>query len=153
MGKQQSWRIIPDMQSRQLFPALLVLALSVWSTATYAQNACSKLTEAEVAAAVGQPLKRSTTNPCQFGRALQSFTIIVHSGDGPRFSQYAASARQEFPNVQSVPGVGSEAIFFGFNLAVHASNDVIVIQMLMGKAVPEKITLAKAVAQKLMAHF
>jgi hypothetical protein len=130
---------------------LLVLALSN-AVAVYAQDVCNKLSEDEVSAAVGTPLKRSPTDPCRFGRAFKSFSIIIHSGDGPRFNEYAAKARQEFKDTQTVPGVGSDAIFFGTNLAVKAKGDVIVIEMLLGKSVSEKIALSKAVAQKLIAH-
>ncbi len=38
-------------------------------------------------------------------------------------------------------------------LAVKAKGDVIVISMFLGKSAPEKIALAKAVAQKLIAHY
>ena len=92
-------------------------------------------------------------NPCRFGYAFKSFTIIIHAGDGPRFGEYAAHARQEFKDTQNVSGIGSEAIFFGFNLAVKAKGDVIFVQMLMGHTPAEKIRLSKAVVQALLNHY
>ncbi len=135
------------------FFCAILLALPLSNVAASAQNVCNRLTEAEVSAAVGTQLKRSPTDPCRFGHAFKSFSIIIHSGDGPRFGDYAAKARQEFTNTQSVPGIGSEAIFFGTALAVKAKGDVIVISMYLGKSPAEKIALAKAVAQKLIAHY
>jgi hypothetical protein len=102
---------------------------------------------------VDASLKRSPTNPCRFGFALKSFSIIIHAGDGPRFADYAANARREFTDTQPVSGIGSDAIFFGSNLAVKAKGDVIFIQMLMGHSTDEKIRLSKAVVQKLLAHY
>ena len=135
-----------------MFFRAFVFALSLFPAADYAQNVCAKLSEAEVAAAVGAQLKRSPTDPCRFGHAFKSFSIIVHVGDGPRFGDYAAHARQEFKDARPVAGIGSDAIFFGSNLAVKAKGDVIVIQMLLGSSPAEKIALAKAVALKLIAH-
>jgi hypothetical protein len=130
-----------------------LLALPLSSAAAYAQDLCNRLTEAEVSAAVGTQLNRSPADPCRFGHAFKSFSIIIHSGDGPRFGDYAANARQEFKDAQAVPGIGSDAIFFGSALAVKAKGDVIVISMFLGKTPAEKIALAKAVAQKLIAHY
>ena len=58
-----------------------------------------------------------------------------------------------FPTRKTFPECGSEAIFFGGgNLAVHYKNDVIFIQMLVGKTPAEKLAFAKAVAQKVINH-
>jgi len=141
------------MKISSLFIGAILLALPLSNAAAYAQDVCNRLTEAEVLAAVGTQLKRSPTDPCRFGHAFKSFSIIIHFGDGPRFGDYAANARKEFKDVQVVPGIGSEAIFFGSQLAVKAKGDVIVISMYLGKSTPEKIALAKAVAQKLIAHY
>jgi hypothetical protein len=141
------------MKISSLFLGAFFLALPLFPAAAYAQNVCDRLSEAEVAAAVGAQLKRSPADPCRFGHAFKSFSIIIHSGDGPRFGEYAAHARQEFKDAQPVAGVGSDAIFFGSNLAVKAKGDVIVIQMLLGSSPAEKIALAKAVALKLIAHY
>jgi hypothetical protein len=141
------------MKISNLFFGAILFALPLSNAAAFAQNVCNRLTEDEVSAAVGEQLKRSPTDPCRFGRAFKSFSIIIHSGDGPRFGDYAANARKEFSNAQDVPGVGSAAIFFGTALAVKAKGDVIVISMFLGKSTPEKIALAKAVAQKLIAHY
>jgi hypothetical protein len=142
------------MKKLRLFVPALLLGLSLTiPAAARAQNSCSKLSEGEVSAAVGSPLKRSPTNPCRFGYAFKSFTIIIHAGDGPRFGDYAANARREFKDTQSVQGIGSEAIFFAANLAVKAKGDVIVIQMLMGHTPDEKIRLSKAVVQALLNHY
>jgi hypothetical protein len=141
------------MNKTFLFFSAIVLALPLATSAVHAQSVCNKLTEAEVAAALGQPLQRSPTDPCRFGRGFKSFAIIMHPGQGPGFAQYAASSRREFSDTQNVSGVGSEAIFFGGgNLAVHYKNDVIFIQMLVGKTPAEKLAFAKAVAQKLISH-
>ena len=140
------------MKTSNLLSCAILLVLPLSSAAACAQDICYRLTEAEVAAAVGTQLTRSPANPCRFGHAFKSFSIIIHSGDGPRFGDYAASARQEFKDTQSVPGIGSDAIFFGTALAVRAKGDVIVISMYLGKSPAEKIALAKAVAQKLIAH-
>ena len=141
------------MKISNLFFGAILLVLPLSNAAAFAQNVCNRLTEAEVSAAVGAQLKRSPTDPCRFGHAFKSFSIIIHSGDGPRFGDYAANARKEFKDVQDVPGIGSAAIFFGTALAVKAKGDVIVISMFLGKSAPEKIALAKAVAQKLIAHY
>jgi hypothetical protein len=140
------------MKISNLFFGAILLALPLSSVAAFAQDVCNRLTEAEVSSAVGAQLKRSPTDPCRFGHAFKSFSIIVHSGDGPRFGDYAANARKEFKDTQDVPGIGSGAIFFGTALAVKAKGDVIVISMFLGKSPAEKIALAKAVAQKLIAH-
>jgi hypothetical protein len=141
------------MKISNLFFGAILLALPLSNVAAFAQNVCNRLTEEEVSAAVGEQLKRSPTDPCRFGHAFKSFSIIIHSGDGPRFGDYAANARKEFKDAQDVPGIGSGAIFFGTALAVKAKGDVIVISMYLGKSAPEKIALAKAVAQKLIAHY
>ncbi|MGA2277607.1 MAG: hypothetical protein ABSG00_08380 [Terracidiphilus sp.] len=142
------------MKTFNLLLIALLLAFSpAYSLSARAQNVCNKLSEDEVAAAVGTPLKRSPTNPCRFGFAFKSFSIIIHAGDGPRFADYAANARREFKDTQTVSGIGSEAIFFGFNLAVKAKGDVIFIQMLMGHSADEKIRLSKAVVQALLNHY
>ncbi|MGO9316767.1 MAG: hypothetical protein ACLPXT_04250 [Terracidiphilus sp.] len=140
------------MKLSNMFFSAILLALPLSNAAAFAQNVCNRLTEDEVSAAVGMQLKRSPTDPCRFGHAFKSFSIIIHSGDGPRFGDYAANARKEFKDVQDVPGIGSGAIFFGTALAVKAKGDVIVISMFLGKSIPEKIALSKAVAQKLIAH-
>jgi hypothetical protein len=141
------------MKISNLFFGAILLALPLSNAAVFAQDICNRLTEAEASAAVGVQLKRSPTDPCRFGQAFKSFSIIIHSGDGPRFGDYAANAHKEFKNAQDVPGIGSGAIFFGSALAVKAKGDVIVISMFLGKSAPEKIALAKAVAQKLIAHY
>ncbi len=120
------------MKIFNLFFGAILLVLPLSSAAASAQGVCSRLTEAEVSAAVGAQLKRSPTDPCRFGHAFKSFSIIVHKGDGPRFGDYATRAHQEFKNTQSVPGIGSDAIFFESQLAVKAKGDVIVISMYLG---------------------
>ena len=120
--------------------------------AARAADICSALTEAEVSAAVGTPLQRSPTDHCHFGHAFRSVTITMHAGGASGFDAYAASARREFPNVQTVPGVGAKAIFFGFDLAVQYKGDMFVVAIFMGKTAPEKIALAKAVAARVMSH-
>jgi hypothetical protein len=140
------------MKNFSLFLGAILLALSLSDAAANAQDVCNRLTEAEASAAVGSQLQRSPTDPCRFGHGFKSFSIIIHHGDGPRFGEYAAKARQEFKDTETVPGIGSDAIFFGTALAVKAKGDVIVISMFMGKSIPEKITLAKAVAEKFIAH-
>ncbi len=135
-----------------LFAApLLVLPLSS-APAARGNDVCTKLTEAEVSEAVGTPLKRSPTDPCRFGHALNSFSITMHAGGGSGYDGYIAQARKEFPEVQTVPGVGSKAAFYGFSLAVQYKSDLFVVQMFMGKSTPEKIALAKAVALKFISH-
>jgi hypothetical protein len=143
------------MNKSFLFFSALFLALPLAVPAVHAQNVCNKLTEAEVAAAVGQPLQRSATDPCRFGKGFHNtFAIILHPGQGSGFAQYAASSRREFSDAQNVSGIGSEAIFFGGgNLAVHYKNDVIFIQMMVGKTPAEKLAYAKAVAQKIISHY
>jgi len=113
---------------------------------------CSALTEAEVSAAAGTPLQRSPTDPCHFGHGLRSVSITMHAGGASGFDGYAASARKEFADTQTVPGVGSNAIFFGFNLAVQYKRDLFVVAMFLGKSTPEKIALSKAVAMRVMSH-
>jgi len=140
------------MKISNLFLSAILLVFPVSNAAAFAQDLCNRLTEAEASTAVGAQLKRSPTDPCRFGHAFNSFSIIIHSGDGARFGDYAANARKEFKDAQPVTGVGSDAIFFGNSLAVKAKGDVIVISMFMGKSTPEKIALAKAVAQKLIGH-
>jgi hypothetical protein len=142
------------MKTFNLALVALLLALPLATgPAAHAQAICNRLTEDEVSAAVGASLKRSPTNPCRFGSAFKSFSIIIHAGDGPRFADYAANAHREFKDTQPVSGVGSDAIFFGSNLAVKAKGDVIFIQMLMGRSTDEKIRLSKAVVLKLLAHY
>ncbi len=141
------------MKISNLFFGAILLALPLSNVAASAQDVCKRLTEGEVSAAVGMQLQRSPTDPCRFGHAFKSFSIIVHHGDGPRFGDYAAKARQEFKDTQPVSGIGSDAIFFASTLAVKAKGDVIVISMYLGKSPAEKIALAKAVAQKLIAHY
>jgi hypothetical protein len=142
------------MNKSTWFLSAILLALPLAVPAAHAQSVCNKLTDAEVAAAVGQPLQRSATDPCRFGKGFHNtFAIIMHTGQGPGFTQYAASSRQEFSDTKNVTGIGSEAIFFGGgNLAVHYKNDVIFIQMMVGKTPDEKLAYAKAVAQKLIGH-
>jgi hypothetical protein len=140
------------MKISSLFLGAIFLALPLSSAAAYAQEVCNRLTEAEVSAAVGVPLHRSPSDPCRFGHAFKSFSIIIHPGDGYRFGDYAANARKEFKDTQEVPGIGSDAIFYATNLAVKAKGDVVVISMYLGKSPAERIALAKAVAQKLIAH-
>ena len=141
------------MKISNLFFGAILLALPLSNAAAFAQNICNRLTEEEASAAVGQQLKRSPTDPCRFGHGFKTFSIIIHAGGGPGFSDYAANAHKEFKDAQDVPGIGSGAVFYGTNLAVKAKGDVIVISMLLGKSAPEKIALAKAVAQKLIAHY
>ena len=141
------------MKIPNLFFGAILFTLPLSNTAAFAQDICNRLTEAEASAAVGVQLQRSPTDPCRFGHAFKSFSIIIHSGDGPRFGDYAANARKEVKDAQDVPGIGSGAIFFGTALAVKVKGDVIVISMFLGKSAPEKIALAKAVAQKLIAHY
>ena len=76
----------------------------------------------------------------------------MHAGGGSQFESYASQARKEFPDAQAVTGMGSDAIFFGFNLAVRQKSDLFVVQMMLGKSVPEKIALAKAVALRAVSH-
>src|ERR1017187_8552358 len=140
------------MKISNLFLGAILLVLPLLNAAAFAQNVCNRLTEEEVSPAVGTQLKRSPTDPCRFGHALKSFSIIIHEGDGPRFSDYAANAHKEFKDAQDVPGIGSGAIFFGNALAVKSKGVVIVISMFLGKSASEKIALSKAVAQKLISH-
>jgi hypothetical protein len=141
------------MKSKGVFFAVIVLALAVFNApAAFAGDLCSRLTEAEVSAAVGTQLQRSPTDPCRFGRGFKSIYITMHEGGGGQFDNYAGQARKEFPDVQVVPGIGSKAVFFGFNLAVQYKSDLFVVNVMLGKGTPEKIALAKAVAQKVISH-
>jgi hypothetical protein len=117
-----------------------------------AVDICSAVTEAEVSTAVGTSLKRSPTDTCRFGSGRQSLYLTMHAGGGSQFDTYASQARRDFPDAQSVPGVGSNAIFFGFNLAVQYKRDLFVIQMMLGKSTNEKIALSKAVAVRVISH-
>jgi hypothetical protein len=101
---------------------------------------------------VGTPLKRSPTDACRFGSGRSSVYLTMHAGGAAGFDLYASQARKEFPGTQTVAGVGSNAIFFGFNLAVQYKQDLFVIQMMLGKSAPEKIALSKAVAARVMSH-
>jgi hypothetical protein len=132
--------------------AILLSTVLLGAPAARAADICSALTEAEISAAVGTPLERSPKDPCHFGHGFQSVTITMHAGGASGFDGYAASARQEFKDVQTVPGIGSNAIFFSFNLAVQYKRDLFVVAMFMGKTSPEKIALAKAVAARVMSH-
>jgi hypothetical protein len=120
--------------------------------AARAADICSALTEAEVSAAVGTPLKRSPTDACRFGAGRNSVYLTMHAGGGSQFDTYASQARKEFPGAQAVTGVGSNAIFFGFSLAVRQKSDLFVVQMMLGESTPEKIALAKAVALRVISH-
>ncbi len=137
---------------RPWFTVVLLAIPLLGSPAARATDICSALTEAEVSAAVGTPLKRSPTDQCRFGHGMHSVYITMHAGGGSQFDAYASQARREFPDVQTVPGVGSKAIFFGFNLAVQYKRDLFVINMMLGKSAPDKIALSKAVAARVMSH-
>jgi hypothetical protein len=113
---------------------------------------CAALTEAEVSAAAGTQLKRSPADPCRFGAGFASVYITMHKGGGAGFAAYAAQAKRDFPDAQPVAGVGSNAIFFSFALAVEYKDDLFVVQTMLGKSIPQKIAIAKAVAGKVMAH-
>jgi hypothetical protein len=78
---------------------------------------------------------------------MKSLSIPLHLGEGSRFDDYAANVRKEFPNVQEVLGIGSKAVFFGFDLAVQSKNDMFVVAMFLSKAPPEKIALASGALQ------
>ena len=134
------------------FTAPLLAIVLFGAPVARAADICSALTEAEVSAAVGTRLERSPKDPCHFGHAFQSVTITMHAGGASGFDSYAASARREFKDAQTVAGVGSNAIFFGFDLAVQYKRDLFVVAMFMGKTAPEKIALAKAVAARVMSH-
>ncbi len=141
------------MKSRRPWLAALLLSIPVLGApAARAADICSALTEAEVSAAVGTTLKRSPTDACHFGHGFQSVAITMHAGGASGFDGYAAQARKDFPGAQTVSGVGSNAIFFGFNLAVQYKRDLFVVAMFLGKSTPEKIALSKAVAQRVMSH-
>jgi hypothetical protein len=141
------------MQSHWPWLTAVLLAIPLLGApAARAADICSALTEAEVSAAVGTPLQRSPSDPCRFGHAFQSVHITMHAGGASGFDGYATEARREFKDVQTVPGVGAKAIFFGFDLAVQYKNDLFVVAMFMGKSSPEKIALAKAVAVRVMSH-
>lgn len=140
------------MKFRGLFPAVFLALPLMHPPAARAQSLCDRLSAGDVEAAVGVPLERSPSNPCRFGHGVESFTILIHRGDGPNFSDYADNARREFKDVRQVRGIGSDAIFFGFNLAVKTHGDVIFVQMLMGHSPAEKLQLAKAVVEKLLAY-
>ncbi len=141
------------MGTLRSFIIALFFSLLMFATSTaLAADICSKLTEDEVSAAVGTPLKRSPTDPCRFGHGLKSVYITMHAGGGSQFDCYAATSRQQFPDTQTVAGIGSKAIFFGFNLAVQYKHDLFVVNMMLGKSIPEKISLSKAVALKVISH-
>ena len=140
------------MKNTRLLLIALFFAFLFAASSAFAGDICSKLTEDEVSAAVGMPLKRSPTDPCRFGHAMKSFSIIVHPGSAHDFDGYIANAKKEFPNTEAVNGIGARAIFFGFNLAVAYKNDVFVVNMFLGSSSAEKIKLSKAVAEKVIAH-
>jgi len=116
---------------------------SVFAPAAGATDVRSALTGAEVSAAVGTPLKRSPSDACRFGSGRASVCITMHAGGASQFDTYASQARRDSPDAKPVPGVGSNAIFFGFSLAVRYKRDLFVIQMMLGKSIPEKIALSK----------
>ena len=141
------------MQPNRLWFTAVLLAIPLLTPpAAHAADSCSALTEAEVSAAVGTTLKRSPTDACRFGSGRSSVYITMHAGGASQFDTYASQARQDFPDAKAVPGVGSNAIFFGFNLAVQYKRDLFVVQMFLGKSIPEKIALSKAVALRVMSH-
>jgi len=76
----------------------------------------------------------------------------MHGGGASQFDTYSGQARRDFPDAQSVPGVGSNAIFFGFNLAVQYKHDLFVVQMMLGKSRSERTALSKAVAARVISH-
>lgn len=131
---------------------MLLLTPLLDAPAARAADICTALTEAEVSAAVGTPVKRSPTDACRFGSGRNSLYITMHGGGASQYDMYAAKARKDFPDAQTVPGVGSNAIYFGFNLAVQYKHDLFVVQMMVGKTAAEKIALCKAVAARVMAH-
>ncbi len=137
---------------RPWFTAVLLAIPLLGAPAARAADICSALTEAEVSAAVGTTLKRSPTDPCRFGSGRSSLYITMHAGGASQFDTYASQARRNFPDAKPIPGVGSNAIFFGFNLAVQYKHDLFVVQMMLGKSIPEKIALSKAVALRVMSH-
>jgi len=140
------------MNSLRIVLIALIVSILFFNSAARAGDVCSKLTEEEVSAAVGTPVKRSAADPCRFGSGRNSVYITMHAGGGSGFDGYAANARKDFPDAQAVSGVGSKAIFFGFNLGVQYKSDLFVIQMMLGRSIPEKIALSKAVAQKVVSH-
>ncbi len=137
---------------RPWFAAVLLAIPLLAAPGARAADICTALTEAEISAAVGTPLKRSPTDACRFGSGRNSVYLTMHAGGAGQFDTYASQARRDFPGTQTVAGVGSNAIFFGFNLAVQYKRDLFVIQVMPGKSAPEKIALAKAVALRVMAH-
>jgi hypothetical protein len=139
---------------KNFFYISLILAILL-SAAGFdnAQEPCQKLSEAEVAQAVGKQLPRDATNPCRFGKGFNSFTIILHMGEGPGFAAYKVSTFKQFPDAQSVSGIGSDGVFFGgMNMAVSAKGNVVFVQMLLGHGKDEKLALSKAVLTKLLSH-
>ena len=144
-------RILPMNSKRFFFALIFVLAL-LCAPAAFAGDVCTKLTEAEISAAVGVQLQRSPTDPCRFGHAFKSVSITMHPGEGSYFDGWVANARTEFHDVQVVPGVGDKAIFYAVEFAVKSKNDMFVVHMYLGKTPQEKIALAKAVAQKVISH-
>ena len=137
---------------RPRFAAVLLAVPLLYASAARASDICAAITEAEVSAAVGTPLKRSPSDACRFGSGRNSLYLTMHAGGGSQFDTYASHARRDFPDAKPVPGVGSNAIFFGFNLAVQYKRDLFVIQMMLGKSIPEKVALSKAVALRVMSH-
>lgn len=131
--------------------AVLGVAL-IGASALHAGDICAALSEAEVSAAVGTPLKRSPSDACRFGSGRSSVYLTMHGGGASQFDTYSGQARRDFPDAQPVLGVGSNAIFFGFNLAVQYKHDLFVVQMMLGKSRSEKIALSKAVAARVISH-
>jgi len=76
-----------------------------WARRPRASDICAALTEAEVSAAVGTPLKRSPTDACRFGSGRNSVYLTMHAGGGSQYETYASQARRDFPDAQLVPGV------------------------------------------------
>ena len=141
------------MESHRLWFTAVLLTIPLLAAPTArAADICSALTEAEVSAAVGTTLKRSPTDACRFGSGRSSLYITMHAGGASQFDTYASQARRDFPDAKPIPGVGSNAIFFPFNLAVQYKRDLFVVQMMLGKAIPEKIAHAKAVALLVISH-
>jgi len=137
---------------RPWFTALLLLIPLLAAPAARAADICAALTEAEVSAAVGTLLKRSPTDACRFVSGRSSVHLTMHTGGAAGWDMYASEARKDFPDTQTVPGVGSRAIFFGFDLAVEYKHDLFVVAMFMGKSTAEKIALSKAVAARVISH-
>jgi hypothetical protein len=140
------------MKSIKPFLTLIVLLMLFSMRQAFAADVCNKLTEAEISAAAGTQLTRSATDPCRFGKGMKSLSIIMHAGGGSQFDSYAAQAHKEFSQVEQVPGVGSQAIFYGFNLAVQYKADLFVVSMMLGSGNKEKIAISKAVALKVISH-